>query len=60
MDLALSADGCSLLRALDSLLSLTASAPGAVVVHSCDGTSWPAYVGTVAQVVLIRLLGWDA
>jgi hypothetical protein len=59
VDLALAADGSSLLRGLDRLLSLAAAAPGAVAVHSGDGAAWPAYTETLVVAVLISRLGFD-
>ena len=59
-DLGLAADGSSLLRGLDRLLSLARAAPGAVAVHSGDaGGGWPGYAGTLAAAVLISRLGFD-
>ena len=57
-DLGLAADGSSLLRGLDRLLSLAAGAPGAVAVHSGDaGGGWPGYAGTLAKALLISRAG---
>ena len=59
MDLGLSADGSSLLRGLDALLSLARATPGAVAVHSGEGFVWPGYVGTLVEAFLISRLGFD-
>jgi hypothetical protein len=59
LDFGLGEDGSSLLRGLDRLLSLTAAAPGTVAVHSGDGFTWPAYMGTLVVAVLISRLGFD-
>jgi hypothetical protein len=59
VDLRLEADGSSLLRGLDALLSLARGAPGAVAVHSGEGFVWPGYVGTLVEALLISLLGFD-
>ena len=58
-DLGLAADGSSLLRGLDRLLSLARAAPGAVAVYSGDGAVWPGYTGSLAAAFLISRLGFD-
>jgi hypothetical protein len=59
VDLGLAGDGSSLLRGLDTLLSLARAAPGAVALHSGDGFVWPGYVGTLVEAFLISRLGFD-
>ena len=59
VNLDLAADGSSLLRGLDRLLSLARVAPGAVAVHSGDGFEWPAYAGTLAAAFMISRFGLE-
>ena len=59
VDLELAADGSSLLRGLDRLLSLAREAPGAVAVHSGDGFEWPAYAGTLSAAFMISRFGLE-
>ena len=59
VDLDLAADGSSLLRGLDRLLSLAREAPGAVAVHSGDGFEWPAYAGTLSAAFMISRFGLE-
>ena len=59
VDLELAADGSSLLRGLDRLLSLARAAPGAVAVHSGNGFDWPEYIGTLTEAYLISRHGFD-
>ena len=59
VNLDLAADGSSLLRGLDRLLSLAREAPGAVAVHSGDGFEWPAYAGTLAVAFMISRFGLE-
>ena len=60
-DLGLAADGSSLLRGLDSLLSLARGAPGAVAVHAggAGGREWPGYAGTLARAAVMSRAGLD-
>ena len=60
VDLRLAADGSSLLRGLDALLSLARAAPGAVAVHSGDDFQWPRYLEALVRAFLMSRLGFDA
>ena len=59
VDLGLAADGSSLLRGLDALLSLARAAPGVVAVHSGEGFEWPGYTGTLEAAFMMRRLGFE-
>ena len=63
VDLGLAADGSSLLRGLDALLSLAGGAPGAVAVHAGGGPGggrgWPGYAGTLVRAAVMSRAGLD-
>ena len=63
VDLGLAADGSSLLRGLDTLLSLAGGAPGAVAVHAGGGPGggrgWPGYAGTLVRAAVMSRAGLD-
>jgi hypothetical protein len=58
-DLGMAADGSSLLRGLDRLLSLSRAAPGTLAVHSGEGFEWPRYTATLAKAFMMSRLGFD-
>ena len=58
-DLGMAADGSSLLRGLDRLLSLSRAAPGTLAVHSGEGFEWPGYTATLAKAFMMSRLGLD-
>jgi hypothetical protein len=58
-DLGMAADGSSLLRGLDRLLSLSRAAPGTLAVHSGEGLEWPGYTATLAKAFMMSRLGFD-
>ena len=66
VDLGLKAQGASLLHGLDLLLSLAATAPGVVAVHSGDvhsggdGFAWPAYTSRLVAAFLVSRLGFGS
>jgi hypothetical protein len=55
-DVGMAADGSSLLRGLDRLLSLSRAAPG---THSGEGLEWPGYTATLAKAFMMSQLGFD-
>ena len=58
-DLGMAADGSSLLRGLDRLLSLSRAAPGTLAVHSGEGLELPGYTATLAKAFMMSRLGFD-
>jgi hypothetical protein len=52
------AGGGALLLALDRLLALARTAPGAIAVHSGAGFEWPAAAGTLAAAFLMSRFGF--
>ena len=58
-DLGMAADGSSLLRGLDRLLSLARAAPGPLAVHSGEGLEWPRYTAALANAFMMSRLGFE-
>jgi hypothetical protein len=58
-DMEMAADGSSLLRGLDRLLSLARAAPGTLAMHSGEGFEWPRYTATLAKAFMMSRLGFD-
>jgi hypothetical protein len=57
-DLGMAADGSSLLRGLDRLLSLARAAPGTLAPHSGEGFEWPRCTATLAKAFMMSRLGF--